>query len=59
LQHLFLSDLPRLARVFVAGVICAATYLAVIVGVFGVTAPLQLAYSLLRDFAPTRLRRSS
>lgn len=53
-QDMFLADLSRLARVFVAGLICAATYLAVIVGVFGVTAPLRLAFSLLRDFNPVR-----
>jgi PST family polysaccharide transporter len=58
-QEVFLSDLSRLARFFVAGLVCAATYLAVIVGVFGVTAPLRLAFSLLRDFSPARLRRSS
>ena len=58
LQSAFLSDLPRLARFIISGLICLTVYLAVVVGVFKVTAPMRLAFSLLRDLSPTRFRRS-
>jgi PST family polysaccharide transporter len=57
-QGEFLSDLSRLARLVVAGLVCLTAYLTVVVGIFKVTAPLRLAFSLLRDITPTRFRRS-
>jgi hypothetical protein len=35
-----------------------AVYLAIAVGVFRVTSPIQIGLSLLRDFSPARLRRT-
>jgi PST family polysaccharide transporter len=58
-QYTLLADLPRLARFVASGLICVTAFLAVIVGVFKVTAPLQLVLSMLRDFSPMRLRRSN
>jgi PST family polysaccharide transporter len=57
-QYTLLADLPRLTRFVASGLICVTAFLAVIVGVFKVTAPLQLVLSMLRDLSPTRLRRS-
>ena len=57
-QGAFLSDFSRLARLFVSGLVCLTAYLAVAVGLFKVTAPLRLAFSLLRDFSPALSRRS-
>jgi PST family polysaccharide transporter len=58
-EHLFLTDFSGLARFFISSMICLSTYLAVAVIAFRVTGPLQLALSILRDFAPMRLPRSS
>lgn len=59
-QRAFLADLPQLTRFLVSVPTCLAAYLAVIVGVFRVTAPIHLVFSLLRDFSPfpIRLRRT-
>ena len=57
-QQVFLVDFSPLMRFFVSVPICLATYLAVVVGVFRVTGPLQLAFSVLRDFGPVRSRGS-
>jgi polysaccharide transporter, PST family len=58
-QQVFLVDFSRLARFFVSVPISLAIYLAVVVGLFKVTGPLQLAFSLLRDLGPMRSQRSS
>jgi polysaccharide transporter, PST family len=55
-QEAFLADFSAIARFFVSAAICLATYLAVVVGVFRVTGPLQLAFSLPRHFGPMRSR---
>jgi polysaccharide transporter, PST family len=55
----FLADFPQLMRIFVSGLICLVTYLAIVLGLFRVTAPLQLAFSVLRDFRAVRLAASS
>jgi PST family polysaccharide transporter len=57
-QQAFLVDFSPLARFFVSVPICLAIYLAVAVGVFKVTGPLQLAFSLLRDLRSMRSQRS-
>lgn len=57
-QRMFLVDFSQLARFVLCVPICLAAYLTVVVGVFRVTRPLQLAFSLLHDFSPIRLRRS-
>lgn len=59
LQNLYLSELSRLGRLCVSGLICLSAYLAIVVGVFRLTAPLKLAFSLLRDVSVLRLRRSA
>jgi PST family polysaccharide transporter len=58
-QHVFLIDLSQLVRFFVSALICLTTYLAVAVGIFRVTGPLQLAFSVLKEFGPMRSRGSS
>lgn len=58
-QEMFLSELSRFVRLVISGLICAAAYLALVVGLFRITAPLQLAFSVLRDFNPLQLRRGS
>ena len=52
LQQLFLAGFSPLARFLVSVPFCLATYLAVVVGVFRVTDPLQLAFSLIRELGP-------
>ena len=46
----FLAHLAPMLRLVVSGLICLATYLAIAVGLFRITAPLQLAFSVLHDF---------
>jgi PST family polysaccharide transporter len=58
-QRAFLADFSQLARFVVSVPICVVAYLTVVVGVFKLTGPLQLAFSLLHDFSPKRLRRST
>jgi PST family polysaccharide transporter len=53
-QQLLLADLSQLMRFCVSVPICLAAYFAVVVGIFNVTGPLQLAFSLLRDLGPVR-----
>src|SRR5262249_40845466 len=55
----FLGDVSPLMRFLVSVPICLAAYLAVVVGIFRVTGPLQLAFSVLRDLVPARSRGSS
>jgi PST family polysaccharide transporter len=55
----FLFDVARITRLLAACVVCLCTYLAVVVGIFRVTAPLSLAYSLVRDFGSAQMRRRS
>jgi len=58
-QQIFLADFSHLTRLLISVAICLATYLTVVVGVFRVTGPLQLALSVLRDFSPMRSRGNS
>lgn len=58
-QQLFLLDFSEPTRFFVSGTICLVAFLTVAVGIFRVTGPLQLAFSVLRDFSPMRSQRSS
>jgi PST family polysaccharide transporter len=58
-QHVFLVDFSQVTRFFISAAICLVTYLALVVGVFRVTRPLQLALSVLRDFGPMRSRGNS
>jgi PST family polysaccharide transporter len=53
-QRLFLLEFSELARFIVSIPICAAAYLAMVLGVFRLTGPLKLASSLLRDFGPLK-----
>jgi PST family polysaccharide transporter len=46
----FLADVSLFLRIFVSGMVCLLTYFAVVVGLFRITAPLQLAFSVLHDF---------
>jgi len=58
-QQLFLGDYSRLARLMISSFVCLATYFAVVVGVFRVTAPIRLGLSLLHDFTARRWRSRS
>ncbi len=55
-QHMLLAEFPQLARILISATICLAAYLIFVVGIFRMTAPLHLAYSLLREVGPARLR---
>jgi len=57
-QHFLLADFSRPARFLVSAMFTLGLYLAVVVGVFRVVAPLKLALSLLRDYAPLGQRAS-
>ena len=48
-QFEFLADVSPLLRIFASGMVCLLTYLAVVAGIFRITAPLQLAFSVLHD----------
>ena len=52
LQQLLLSGFSPLVRFLISAPFCLATYLAVVVGVFRITDPLRLAFSLVREFGP-------
>ena len=55
----FLAEFSQLMRVFVSVMVCLAAYFAVVIGVFRVTGPLHLAFSVLRDFRAIRSPASS
>ncbi len=57
-RRLFLLESPELVRLIVSIPICVTTYAAIILGVFRLTGPLKLAFSLLRDFSPMKRRRA-
>lgn len=57
LSHFFLGDFSQLARFLAAGVASLAIYLALVVGVFRVTEPLMLGWSVASEFARSRLKR--
>lgn len=57
-QQMFFLDVSPLIRLLVSAMICLATYLAIVVGIFRVTRPLELAFSLLRDFVPMQSRQA-
>jgi PST family polysaccharide transporter len=55
----FLTEFSRLLRFCISIVVCLAAYLTIVIGVFRVTDPLQLAFSVLRDFRSIRSPASS
>ncbi len=52
-----LASLPASERIVITVLLYLASYLAVVVGVFRVTVPLQVCLSLVRDFLPAPLKR--
>jgi len=56
IKQLFLAEFSELTRFTLSIPICMATYLATVVGVFGLTGPIKLASSLLRELG--QLKRS-
>ena len=58
-QNIIFVNFSPLARFFISAHICLAIYLVVMVGLFRVTRPLRLAFSLLRHSMPKRSRESS
>lgn len=57
-RHFFLADFSELGRLIISALICFSVYMTAAVAVFKVVQPLQLAFSVLRDFLPARLIRS-
>ena len=53
-QQLLLTGFSPVARFLVSAPFCLAAYLAVVVGVFKITDPLRLAFSLVREFGPVQ-----
>ncbi|MBI5320211.1 MAG: lipopolysaccharide biosynthesis protein [Bradyrhizobium sp.] len=53
-QLQFLADVSQLMRIFASGTVCLVAYLAVAVGLFRVTAPLHLVFSVVRDLRSGR-----
>jgi hypothetical protein len=53
-QEVVLVDFSPLARLFVSAQICSVIYLVIVVGIFKVTGPLRLAFSLLPGFGRIR-----
>ena len=53
-QLIFMAELSHLMRFLASIPICLAVYFATVVGAFRITAPLQLAFSMLHDFNRTR-----
>lgn len=58
-REAFLGDVSPITRFFVSLFGCTFVYLTVVMVVFKVTRPVQLGLSVLRDFNPMRLLRSS
>lgn len=58
IQRMVLADFSQLARFLISVPTCGVVYLLIAVGLFRVTRPVQIAFSLLRDFMPARLRWS-
>jgi PST family polysaccharide transporter len=58
-QRLFMSDVSRLMRFVLSIPVCVVVYFTVAVGIFRVTAPLRIAFSLLNDFSAIFLRKPS
>lgn len=58
-EQAFLAGSSHLVRMFLSGMVCLATYLVVVVGVFRVTAPLHLVFSALRDLRAVRMPAGS
>jgi PST family polysaccharide transporter len=56
IRRLFLLESSELARLILSIPVCVMTYLAIVLGVFRLTAPLRLASSLLRDFGSLKRR---
>ncbi len=56
IERELLADLSQLTRFLVSVPICLAIYLVLIAGVFRVTAPLYLAFSLVRYYLPVPFR---
>lgn len=48
-QHFFFAEFTIWARFLLSGLVCMSTYLLVAVGIFRVTGPLKLAFSMLGD----------
>ncbi len=51
-----LADLSALVRFFVSAPTCLIVYVTIAVGLFKITAPLQLVFSTLRGLSPVRLQ---
>jgi len=57
LKHFFLHDVGRIARMSVLVPFCGSVYLALILGVFRLRQPLEIAISVARNYMPVRVSR--
>ncbi len=57
LRYTLLADTPRIARMASLTLACLVLYFVVVVGLFKVRTPINLALSLLRDALPARFAR--
>lgn len=56
LRASFLTGVPAIERMAILVLVYLATYLVVVVGLFRMAAPLQVGFSLAKDFLPGRLK---
>jgi hypothetical protein len=57
LRHFLLQDLGRIGRMSILVPFCACLYLALILGVFRLRQPLDIALSVARNYVPVRVSR--
>jgi len=55
LEHLFMEGLPGVVRAVFLTITCLIVYLVVVVGIFQVRKPLQVARTMILDVVPARL----
>ena len=57
LRYSVLAEMPKIGRIAIMILLCGACYLLIVVWLFKITKPLQVARSLGRDFLPKRFHR--
>jgi len=57
LRYSILAETPRVGRIALTILICVPCYLFIVVWLFKITKPLQVARALARDFLPNRIQR--
>jgi polysaccharide transporter, PST family len=57
MRHMLMANASGIVRIAALGLVYAAVYLVVVVGVFRVRMPIAVVLSLVRDFLPARVTR--